>query len=71
MKIKKSLVVYLVVTAIVLTVGGFAYHQVVKEQTPVSINDEPVMPQEIQPNKSSSMTIDDQPLTISGQKTIN
>ncbi len=66
MKLKKSFILYVIISALILTIGAFAYNQIVREQTPVNVDDQKVVP----PGTESSLKIENQPVTITGQQII-
>lgn len=50
-----------------LTLGAISYTQIVREQTPITVDDEPTT----QPNSDSQSSLKiDKPLTITGQQII-
>ena len=63
MKMKKSVVIFLIAAAIILTIGGLAYNQVVTEQIPVSSDDHATT----NSGDASGIKIENEPLTIKDQ----
>ena len=62
MRLKKSVIIYLFIVTLVLTIGALAYRQIVREQTPV--NPDQINNDSHGSTDATPQTIEQQPLVI-------